>query len=119
MGKNFARALLGYFDLRVAETEIVRSPRAKGKKVGPWWTSLLTFLFIVVGVVGKFFFDYWKQSRVLSWPDLIVSLIIAMLIFPIVYRATRARPDEPDLLQYFLAFQNGFFWETLIGQLRG
>lgn len=82
-----------------------------------WW-NLPTYLFIVFGVVGKFTFDYWQQMRPITWLDLGISFVIGVLVFPAAYKSTKLSPDKSDeVLQYFLAFQNGFFWQTLIGGL--
>lgn len=124
-------SLVDYFDLRTSipsGSSEARQPtrgigrRAAGRqKRGAWWWNLIIYLLIVVGVLGKFVFDYWRQGRLVALQDspvIIISCIIAALAFPTVYGNTKMSPDKPkDVLQYFLAFQNGFFWQTLIGGL--
>ena len=118
-------AILRYTDLRTEEPILEGSGGKRGKtqvigrrKRGAWWWNLFTYLFVVIGVASKFIFDYWQQTRPITWMDFGISFIIGGLSFPAVYKTTTLSPDKPDkVLQYFLAFQNGFFWQTLIGGL--
>jgi hypothetical protein len=119
-------AIFDYFDLRVDKSDSPRGAdrravtRHPGKpKRGAWWWNLVIYLAAVGGVAGKFVFDYWRRARPFAWDlDLPISLIIGALVLPIVYKSTDMSPDKPEeILQYFLAFQNGFFWQTLIGGL--
>lgn len=118
--------LIEYFDLRVSESDFdtVRGGRhgrgqrtSASQKRGAWWWNLVIYLLIVAGVIGKFFFDYWQQTRIITGLDLGISFVIGALVFPAIYKSTNMSPDKPDLLQSFLAFQNGFFWQTLVGGL--
>jgi len=115
-------SVLEYFDLRAPIVDSARgkdskptSRRPGAPKQGAWWWNLVLYLLIVAGVIGKFLFDYWQQARPIVGIDFAISFVIGAMVFPVVYKSTDMRPDQPTVLQSFLAFQNGFFWQTLIG----
>lgn len=51
-----------------------------------------------------------------DWARLaVITFVICMLTFPALYQSLRLYRDEPSLLVLFVAFQHGFFWQSVIG----
>ncbi len=72
-----------------------------------------------MGVLGKYIFlIYTPGSKfVISLFDpfwLVLSLIIAAVIFPYIYKQAQLDIEKIEPIQFFIAVQNGFFWQTIM-----
>lgn len=82
---------------------------------------ILWYLGNTLGVLGKSFYDTYASGdiHVLSFLHILFSCIVAGVIFPIIYeKYGNMDKRTPIIVQFFLAFQNGFFWETLFSSMR-
>lgn len=48
---------------------------------------------------------------------IIVSMILGTVVFPQMYKQANLNARKPNLMQFFVAFQNGFFWQNLMSVL--
>jgi len=118
--KNIA---LGYFDLGLFEEDPPKEPplgkkeqdKAKRyrKRRKTIWTLAL-YLGVILGIVGQQFLNNVSNFSRLS---LIASVILGTVIFPQVYKQASLNARKPNLMQLFVAFQNGFFWQNLMNVL--
>ncbi len=135
MSASSSGGLRGYFDLRperrtadMAAADIAAADAAgAGTAAGavevalPAWRENLAmglaYVAQVLGVVGKQVYDDLMQGRGLRFhlPTLVLAAIISAVTFPTVYRTLEAQTH--DGLRLFLAFQNGFFWQSVLGQV--
>lgn len=81
--------------------------------------TLLLYVAVVFGVVSQFLFAAFTQNGtqiyVGSWAlKIVLALIVGGAIFPTIYRSAGFNRHSPRLIQYFIAFQNGFFWQALL-----
>jgi hypothetical protein len=53
-----------------------------------------------------------------SLSTIIMALITSILIFPYVYRTAKFDTDKPNIMQAFMGFSYGFFWEKVMGQIK-
>ena len=119
--------ILRYFDLRLGHPQ--GELRGDGAKKRSWYAKFFSFLnnifiyhfliysAVVLGVLGQALFMSYTDNANQSAPSLIIGCIVAAVIFPKVSKEIGIDPENPHPMQFFLAFQGGFFWQTIIGQL--
>lgn len=84
---------------------------------------LTLIVVMVVGVVCSYIFETAKKAgptinvptelaKMFSSSRFIMALVVAPLIFNSIYATIGLNPQT--LGDYLLAFQNGFFWETIM-----
>ncbi len=89
-----------------------------------WLRVALLAIFMLIGVVCNYVFDRAKKAtedsidirdeliKMLSNPKFIMAIVIAPLTFNSIYVVIG---DNPQTIgDYLLAFQNGFFWQSVI-----
>lgn len=125
-----------YFDLDILQAEADLGPsskdqaaRKKARLQKSLWLTLLMYLVVFLGVVSENLLR-WAQTKPLSGASFfeigqfVSALIIATAIFPHVFPKLFGKMKGPrfgyeDLaphlrfLQFSVAFQNGFFWQSL------
>ena len=116
--------LLGYFGLSLFEEDEPKEP-ALGKKKRDKeaqkaqerkkiiWTLVLYFG-VILGVVGQQFLTNMAGFNRFT---IIVSMILGTVVFPQMYKQANLNARKPNLMQFFVAFQNGFFWQNLMSVL--
>lgn len=81
--------------------------------------TLFLYLAVALGVFGQFIFAAFIQddksaNASLGAIQVLLALIVGGVVFPTVYRSAGFNRRRPHPIQYFLAFQNGFFWQALL-----
>jgi hypothetical protein len=106
--------LLGWFDLSPVPSPV--GPAA-GAEV-PLAQLLLLYAVVVLGVL---FSEAVAMARAggsvrveLSRSWLVVACVIALVVFPGVWRSIGTMPDTPLLVQLGFAAQGGVFWGVLL-----
>ncbi len=127
---NILKKLIEYFDLgintKIIEAKergpIITKPISKrSTKDILWWIGL--FIATTFGVFSKYLFDDFSKSNS-SLPNnfyrqkLILSIIISIVIYPSIYKNSSFDPKKPNIIHLFMSFQNGFFWHTIIGEIK-
>jgi hypothetical protein len=122
------KKIFGYFDLRQRKKEGVlrngvqdtnSSLRSFLYNFKKFITNTIVYHFVMysavfLGVLGKAFFDIKMGSKDISGFNLLISLIIAAVIFPKVSRESNINPENAHPMHFFLAFQGGFFWQSFL-----
>lgn len=80
------------------------------------------FVSALAGVLAKGFFEATQagQPYRLSWPQAVMALVATLLTFQATFeRYKDVSVDAPLLVHISLAFQSGFFWQTVFNDLTG
>lgn len=88
----------------------------------PWkdrFAEVIYFLALVLGVLGKYYWDYSEQKQsgkdVPFQPNYIVlSLIVALLVYFSVQQGIEGEGGNLTTRGFLFAFMNGFTWQSLI-----
>ena len=99
-------------------------PEAPGPPVGfprPGGTTVYVFLNYVgvfLGVAAKYFIQYSHGGPdSFNWVTLVSSVILSAVIYPFVYKKV-CDPRLSGGVQYFISFQHGFFFQTLLEEIQ-
>lgn len=120
-----------YFDLGFYQEEAelgTKKPSTKKKRdLKRFLATILVYVFIWLGILGQRIMELQQTGSPISWINLgqgfpLVALIIATTIFPVVFPKTfvkmpaRLQKDGVGwfFVQLCVAFQNGFFWQSLL-----
>lgn len=107
-------ALISWFDLNASGPPI--GP-AGGPEI-PTWQQVLLYAVVVLGVLLSEAVAMARRGgpiRVeLSWPWVAVACMVALVVFPAVWRDLGATGGSTLLVQMGLAAQGGVFWGVLM-----
>jgi len=81
--------------------------------------TLFLYSTVAVGVLAQFIAGNILEIEKgtfgsLSFLKLFLAFVVAAIIFPAVYRGASFDRCKEHPVQYFIAFQNGFFWQALL-----
>jgi hypothetical protein len=78
---------------------------------------LVVYAMNVLGVVAKQWYDSYQRTQAfdLKPSTFILAVVVSAVSFPATYHNLQAE-SKPGL-QLFLAVQNGFFWQTVLGTI--
>jgi hypothetical protein len=106
--------LLGWFDLGATSPPL--GP-AGGDSISTL-QQLLLYGFVVLGVLLSESVAMARRGgpiRVeLSWPWVVVASVIALVVFPAVWRDIGAMAEASPLVQFGVATQGGVFWGVIM-----
>ncbi len=116
--------VIRHFDLTSAHVPrlLARSAAATGDtpaapgSVTPT-VALLHYVCLVLGVLAKFFLQFTHGDGTFDWLTLASSLIISAVVYPFVFRKTTDQ-SQNGVMRYFVCFQNGFFFQTLLEEIQ-
>jgi len=75
------------------------------------------YVALAAGVLAKFFVEFARGEGQFNWLSLVSSLIISAVVYPFVYKKV-CDPSQNGILSYFVAFQSGFFFQTLLDEIQ-
>jgi hypothetical protein len=78
---------------------------------GDWLYGLGLFVAMLLGIVANYFWTHGFAGRV-NWDQLARPILVSPIVFMAVYVAATKQPR--GALPVLLAFQNGFFWQTVL-----
>jgi len=113
----------GFFLLKQMEagttTEATVKTTTKKKPFKDRHAELFYFLALVLGVLGKYFWDYYEDKRsgkpATFEPHLIVmSFIIAALVYYSIQQGIEKEVGKLSTRGLVFAFNNGFMWQTIL-----
>jgi hypothetical protein len=106
---------MGYFDLSNESGDLATASSAAEM---PLWEQVLLYLTVFVAVV---FSKGVAQARAgqaitldLNWIWLGIAALIALIVFPAVWKSLGSRADAPILVRMGVAAQGGAFWAILV-----
>ncbi len=126
--------ILDYFDLGILPEEVEfgkpkedEERKAKERARQRLWLTLVMYVGVFLGVLGENVVSLFNAGKSIDWDTfgvgrLLVALVITTVIFPQVFprifdekaRKREKVPAGERLLQFCVAFQNGFFWPPFI-----
>jgi hypothetical protein len=103
--------------------------QADNGSMGSAWSIVLLAVIMIAGIFSSFVFEkakvaradgvpvFFKLSEIAKDFQFIAALFVSPLIFNSVYALTNQNPET--LGDYLLAYQNGFFWQTVFAGIAG
>ena len=93
----------------------------KGTTLGtriPWLEISLYFI-MLVGMASKYFFDAIGKGNKIKFQkwQFLRPILVSPMVFGVIYG--NAGEDIPIMLFLIFAFQNGFFWQTVLNKNSG
>ena|SRR3990172_1005872 len=85
--------------------------------------TLGLYFAVALGVLAQISFGVFIRGSTTAQINLNVmmqiglALVVGATIFPTVYRSAGFNRRKPHIVHYFIAFQNGFFWEAILQSL--
>jgi len=83
---------------------------------------MLMYVSSALGALSKSFFDAAVAGNEFSMSTgkVLFAFVVSAVTFPVIFEAIKRAQksvEKPTLLTYFTAYQNGFFWQTLLTQI--
>ena len=108
--------ILDYFSLESNSPEPTLGKKTSAKALR---NTMTMYIGVFLGVLGKYIFSLYVPGQRLDATLLdpfwvLISLVIAAVIFPQIYKGAKLRIQTADPMQFFIAFQNGFFWQSIL-----
>jgi hypothetical protein len=109
----------GYFNTIEEKMDVI---------IPEYWTLCGLYVSTIIGIVGHHIFiqirgvEEKKKKMQIKWMPLIKPLIISPIIFLAVMNQHTQMGGggeglKANIMQFILAFQNGFFWKTIFEHL--
>lgn len=100
-------------DLFFLESNDVISKGAGSETSIPWLEMALYFI-MIVGMVAKYFYDAVGQGSKVDFQkwQFLKPILVSPIVFAAIYGG--AGEDASLMLLLIFAFQNGFFWQTVL-----
>lgn len=123
MAASLGKRALDYFDLR----QPTGTGTARGDFAAPVAAAAPSYLRDlwpmaiygagVIGVVAKQWYDSYQAGQLfdLRPSTFVLAVVVSAVTYPVTYHSLQA--ESKPLLQIFLALQNGFFWQSVLGQV--
>ncbi|MEW6607596.1 MAG: hypothetical protein AB1414_09095 [bacterium] len=81
------------------------------------WLEISLYLLMLIGMAAKYFFDAigeeGKKIEFNKW-QLFRPMLVSPIVFLVVYGSIGE--NTPLLVNLIFAFQNGFFWQTVLNR---
>jgi H+/Cl- antiporter ClcA len=84
------------------------------KKKNPWTWGILLFVAMVVGILARYYWELLGKGKTFgdtNTADLLRPLLVSPLVFFPIWAYSVRMPR--GLIPVLVAFQNGFFWQTV------
>jgi hypothetical protein len=123
-GTSLVKNVVRYFDLRPKSIKLRgnsgtphSSNRRESSLVNLFSYHLFAYAAVVLGVLGRAFLEDNNEGFSRHLKEVIVAMIVGAVIYPATSRAAGINPEASHPLHFFVAFQNGFFWKTILSEL--
>jgi hypothetical protein len=86
---------------------------AFGGEISVWWAVLAMVVGVVFGMVAQY---VWSKPESFSWLDFLRPIVVSPLVLlPLIGSLSGGPLEAMQLLSLaLLAFQNGYFWQTVL-----
>ncbi|HMG73533.1 MAG TPA: hypothetical protein VK582_08530 [Pyrinomonadaceae bacterium] len=85
-------------------------------KQGGVTRDVILFTGVVAGTVGQWAFASVQVGK-FGWHGLVLGLIASIVTFPVIYYNAGLNQNKLSFVKWCVAFQNGFFWPAILGQI--
>jgi hypothetical protein len=79
-------------------------------------SEIILFTGVVVGTVGQWLFTALGDGK-FRWQGLVLGFIASIVTFPVIFYQAGLNKTKFSFVKWCVAFQNGFFWPTLLEQV--
>ena len=89
--------------------------------------ALILYVLMIIGMLSRGIHDYIQNLPRISFivairsvirsSAFVTAILVSPIVFFVLYNATKSVPD--DIVSFLLAFQNGFFWQTVLEKRKG
>jgi hypothetical protein len=120
--------LIEYFSLDLlprrphfgAEEELSRELKIRNVKKNLWTIALYfgVFFGVVSTSIIKMTEGQLQSGSGMSLRALMASFVISVVVYPYVFTTAKFDVDQPNIMQVFISFQYGFFWERIIAMIK-
>lgn len=80
--------------------------------------DVVLFGAVVAGTVGHWLVESLSGGG-FTWKPLIIGFVAAFVTFPAAYYYAGLNKGKLSVVKFCVAFQNGFFWPSLLEQVAG
>jgi hypothetical protein len=77
--------------------------------------QLVLYTGVLAGSIGRWAFKFVENDA--TYSSLAMGAIASVVIFPTIYYSAGLDKLEANFVKWCVAFQNGFFWPTLLEQV--
>jgi hypothetical protein len=78
----------------------------------------ILFLGVLLGALAKVVYDHFMSGAAFDWKQLVPAAIASVVSFPALYSAAGLkRRGDLTFAKWCVAFQHGFFWQSVIEQI--
>jgi hypothetical protein len=95
---------------RAAPSERTRNERLRTAAV-----LSAAFVAMLAGMAAKVGYDHFTGAAPFAWSAFFVPMMVAPMVYGGVYNMAKGSTDTVVMLIF--SFQNGFFWQVIVGQL--
>jgi hypothetical protein len=78
--------------------------------------QIVLFTGVVAGTVGQWLFAALGNGK-FAWQGLVLGFIASVVTFPVIFYNAGLNKGGDLFIKWCVAFQNGFFWPTLLEQV--
>ncbi len=78
--------------------------------------EIILFTGVVAGTLGQWLFTAVGKGQI-AWQGAILGLIASIVTFPVIFYNAGLDKEKLTFVKWCVAFQNGFFWPTLLEQV--
>jgi hypothetical protein len=78
--------------------------------------EVVLFTGVVVGTVGQWLFSSFTNGK-FAWQGLVLGFVASFVTFPVIFYNAGLNKTKLTFVKWCVAFQNGFFWPTLLEQV--
>ncbi len=98
----------------------IETPEERKKRYWAIFGSVVflagAFLFMILGMVGKVYYDHLTKNTVFALSQIFIPVIVAPMVYGAIYSSLRSSTDAIPAL--ILSFQNGFFWQDVFSGIK-
>src|SRR5262249_15877002 len=87
------------------------------------WRAFFGIIFLagafgvmILRMVSKVYYDHLTKNTVFSISQIVLPMLVAPMVYGAIYASLRSTTDVIPAL--ILAFQNGFFWQDVLGGIK-
>jgi len=78
--------------------------------------EIILFTGVVAGTIGQWLFAALGNGKFV-WQALVLGFIASIVTFPVIFYNAGLNKTKMTFVKWCVAFQNGFFWPTLLEQV--
>jgi hypothetical protein len=78
--------------------------------------EIVLYTGVLAGAAGQWLFAAFRSGD-FAWAGLVLGVIASIVVFPAIYYNAGLNKGSFTFVKWCVAFQNGFFWPSLLEQV--